>query len=112
MSIENPEMKNYSFLNEMYKDGYFPNFLVDKGKEILVRLCESIESNKPESLESLYELTKVATEEFNSLEEEFGQNNSEIETVARESIADDFYNISKAYGFNADIEELIAARYW
>ncbi|MBY7668321.1 DUF5713 family protein [Vibrio anguillarum] len=112
MSIKNPEMASYQFLQEMYKDGYFPNFLVDKGKDILVRLCESIELNKPESLDSLYELTRVATEEFNVLGEEFEQNDSEIETVARESIGDDFYNISKAYGFDADIEELIAARYW
>ncbi|WP_332420324.1 DUF5713 family protein [Vibrio metschnikovii] len=40
MSIKNPDMASYQFLQEMYKDGYFPNFLVDKGKDILVRLCE------------------------------------------------------------------------
>lgn len=112
MNVKNSEMKDYSFLKGMYKDGYFPNFLVDKGKGILVRLCESIEQNHPESLESLYELTRVATEEFNVLEEEFGKNGSEIETVARESICDDFYNISKAYGFEADGEELVANRDW
>ncbi len=112
MSIKNPEMVNYQFLQEMYEDEYFPNILVDKCKDILVRLCESIESNEPGNLDSLYELTRVATEEFNAMEEEFEQNESEIETAARECIAEDFYIISKAYGFDADCEELIAVRNW
>ncbi|KAB7687686.1 MULTISPECIES: DUF5713 family protein [Plesiomonas] len=112
MCIENHNLKNYSFLKGMYSDEYFPNHLVDKGKEILVRLCESIELNKPENLESLYDLTRLATEEFNVLSEEFDKNGSEIETIAREIIGDDFYNIAKNYGYDADAEELIAARDW
>ena len=33
-------------------------------------------------------------------------------TAARECIASEFYNIATAYGFEADIEELIAPREW
>ena len=38
MAITNEKLKNYPFLKGMYEDGYFPTFLVDKGKNILVRL--------------------------------------------------------------------------
>ncbi|WUT26394.1 DUF5713 family protein [Streptomyces sp. NBC_00691] len=38
---------------------------------------------------------------------------SEIETVAREAIAEDFWRVASAYGFaDADAEELIATRDW
>ena len=61
---------------------------------------------------ALYVLSDAATEEFNQLAEEFGENDSEIETAAREAIAEDFGVIAKAYGFDADVEELIAPRDW
>jgi len=96
----------------MYDDSYFPTRLVDKGKAILLRLCEAIEADKPTDLDALYALTHAATEEFNELQEEFDDSGSEIETAARECIAGDFAFIANAYGFDADIEELIAPREW
>lgn len=110
--IKNEKLKNYTFLKGMYRDSYFPDFLVDKGKAILIELCIQIEEKKPKNLPELYELTHAATQKFNDLEEEFGENDSEIETVAAELIANDFEFIANAYGFDADIEELIATRYW
>ncbi len=112
MLIENLDIKSHAFLAEMYADSYFPDALVEKGKSILLRLCESIEAEKPSSVEALYALTHAATEEFNALAEEFYEHESEIETAARECIASDFAFIAKAYGFDADIEELIATRDW
>ena len=43
---------------------------------------------------------------------EFFENNSEIETGARECLAMDFEFVAKTYGYDADIEELIATREW
>jgi hypothetical protein len=44
---------------------------------------------------------------------EFEDAGSEIETVARECIGDDFDFIARAYGFgDVDTEELIATRDW
>jgi hypothetical protein len=43
---------------------------------------------------------------------EFEENDSELETAARKAIAEDFERIATAYGFDADIEELIAPRDW
>ena len=111
--IINENIKDYSFLKDMYHDAYFPDFLVDKGKNILLELCSQIESQKPENLDTLYKLTHAATDKFNELDEEFCKNDSEIETVARDCIGIDFDFIAKAYSFDeADVEELIATRDW
>ena len=113
MAITNEKLTDYKFLAGMYRDGYFPDFLVDKGKAILVNLCEQIEAQKPTDLDALYALTHPATDAFNDLQEEFEDNDSEIETAARDCIGMDFDFIAKAYGFDdADGEELIATRDW
>jgi len=110
--IQNIKIQNYPFLKEMYEDDYFPNFVVDKGKQILIRLCEAIEREKPTDAESVYKLTHAATEEFNELAAVFEDNGSEIETGAREAIGADFEYILKAYGFDLDTEDAIAPRDW
>ena len=102
----------YDFLRAMYADRYFPALLVDKGKQILIALCEKIEAESPSDLDALYRLTHAATHEFNRLAVEFEEHDSEIETAAREAIAEDFQVIAKTYGFVADAEELIAPRDW
>jgi len=96
----------------MYIGDYFPEFLVDKCKYVLINLCYEIENNTPRNLDELYELTHQATQYINDLEDEFFENDSEIETEAAECIALDFEYIAKSYGFEADIEELIATREW
>lgn len=110
--IKEEKLRNYSFLAEMYEDAYFPDFLVDKGKKILIDLCLEIEKQQPQRVEELYVLTHAATDKFNDLSEEFDEHDSEIETAARECIGMDFEFIAEAYGFNADVEELIATRDW
>ncbi|MEU6880388.1 DUF5713 family protein [Streptomyces sp. NPDC046712] len=113
MSITNQQVAEYAFLRALYEDGYYPDSVVDKGKAILQRLCERIEAEQPADLTALYALTEVATEEFNALEADFEEAGSEIETVAREEIAENFWFVATAYGFtDADVEELVAAREW
>lgn len=112
MAIANGAFKDYVFLADMLSDEYFPSDLVHKGQQVLVRMCETIEAQWPEDIESLYRITQSSTEEFNALSEEFEANGSEIETAARESIGADFAFIAKAYGFDADVEELISNREW
>ncbi|MBE3008394.1 hypothetical protein IL992_04235 [Microbispora sp. NEAU-D428] len=113
MAPTNRQVAEHAFLKGMYEDEYFPNHVVDKGKAILLRLCERIEAERPPDLAALYVLTEAATEEFNALEAEFEAAGSEIETFAREAIAEDFWFVASAYGFaEADAEELIAGREW
>ncbi len=75
-------------------------------------LCEKIEAETPTEDAEVYKLTHAATEEFNDLAEEFEENESEIETGARDTIGVDIANIAEAYGFDLDGEELIAPRDW
>ncbi|WP_405591231.1 DUF5713 family protein [Streptomyces sp. NBC_01190] len=113
MAITNQQVAGHAFLKRLYADGYFPDPVVGKGEAILRRLCERIEAGHPPDLTALYTLTQAATEEFNLLEAEFEAAGSEIETVAREEIAEDFWFIASAYGFaDAAVEELIATRDW
>ncbi|MFT6149913.1 MAG: hypothetical protein ACJAUH_002610 [Saprospiraceae bacterium] len=111
--IKNEKIQNYKLLSDMYRDPYFPNHVVDMGKDVLVKLCLDIEKQKPKTLDELYKLTHFATEKFNDLENVFYENGSEIETAAREAICEDFCQIARAYGFeNADSEELVGTREW
>ncbi|MGK4585231.1 DUF5713 family protein [Kitasatospora sp. HPMI-4] len=113
MPITNDQVAQRRFLRALYTDEYYPDAVVDRGRDILLRLCERIEADPPSDLASLYALTASATEEFNALQEAFEAAGSEIETVAREEIAEDFAFIAAAYGFqDADVEELIARRDW
>jgi hypothetical protein len=113
VTVTNQQVVDRLFLTEMYQDGYDPDHVVGKGEAILRRLCERIEAERPGDLPALYVLTEAATEEFNALEADFEAAGSEIETVAREAIAEDFRFIASAYGFpEADTEELIATREW
>ncbi|NYI03568.1 DUF5713 family protein [Allostreptomyces psammosilenae] len=113
MAITNQRMAERAFLRGLYRDDYYPDHVVDRGREILRRLCERIEAERPSDLAALYALTEAATEEFNRLEAEFDAAGSEIDTVAREEIAEEFHVVATAYGFaDADPEELVAARDW
>ncbi|GAA1993157.1 DUF5713 family protein [Kitasatospora viridis] len=113
MPITNQQVAAHAFLRHMYEDSYFPDHLVDRGREILLRLCERIEAEQPADLAALYALTHASTEEFNLLDAELNAAGSEIETVAREWIGDEFWFVASAYGFaDADGEELIATRDW
>jgi hypothetical protein len=113
MQISNQQVTAHSFLRAMYEDDYYPDHVVDLGRAILLRLCERIETEQPQDLAALYALTHAATGEFNDLETDFEAAGSEIETVAREEIAEAFWFVADAYGFaDADVEQLIAPREW
>jgi hypothetical protein len=113
MTIRNPAVDGRTMLAAMYRDEYFPRFLVDKLRAILLQVCEQIEHEKPTSEEGLYAITHAAVERINELQEEFEENDSDIETGAREALGAEFDFIVKAYGFaSVDIEDVIAPRDW
>lgn len=112
MTLMNDQTNIYRFLSAMENDGYYPSELVAKGKLILHNLCLQIEAKRPQTSEQLTELTRAATEQFNQLGSEFEEQGSELETVARENIAQDIDFIAQAYGFQEDVEDLIENRDW
>ena len=98
-TLKNEAVRSHVFLEGMYRDLYFPNFLVDKCKFILLELCAEIETTQPETLEELYTLTDLTASRLNKLDEEFFERNSGLETAAAENFVMDLMFISDAYGF-------------
>jgi len=113
VNTDNLKVDTSKLLEGMYRDGYFPNFLVDKVRDAIINACREIEAEKPTTHEDLYAITCRATEKINDLQDEFEENDSEIETAARDDIAMAFGYVAKTYGFpDADLEELVATRDW
>lgn len=111
-TLNNQTMRERAMLPDMYVDDFFPDQVVDACKAVLVEMCHRIESEHPQNVAALYVITHRATERLNDLQEVFEEHGSEIETGARESLGMEFDFIAKAYGFDADVEELIAPREW
>jgi hypothetical protein len=111
-SLTNPALRDRAFLADMYADDFYPTHLVDACKKILIDMCHRIETEQPKDLEGLYAITQQATMQLNDLQAGFEASGSEMETGAREALGAEFDAIAKAYGFDADVEELIAPREW
>ena len=103
--------KNFILLEEMYLDPYFPDFLVDKIKILIEVLIKKLEVGERD-LDEIQEVLDSITIKINNLEEEFYDNNSEIETMARESIAYTISYILSYFDIRIDIEEAIRLRNW
>ena len=102
---------NYKLLDEMYQDEYYPNFLVDKVKDELQKVIDLLESGETDT-EVIQETLDEAVSGINDLQEEFDENDSEIETVARDCIGVTVDYILKWFGIPIDMEEAIRERDW
>ena len=103
--------ENYKILNAMYEDEYFPDFLTDKLKaaiEDLISFFDSVEKDLEKIQIKFDEMTVM----INDLEEEFEQNDSELETVAREAIAETIEYILNWFEIDIDIEDALRERDW
>ncbi len=103
--------ENFILLEEMYLDPYFPDFLVDKIRLLIEGLIEYLENGK-KSLDKIQEELDKITMGINDLEDEFYDNNSEIETLARESIGYTISYILSYFDIRIDIEDAIRLRNW
>ena len=102
---------NYKLLDEMYRDEYYPNFLVDKVKDELQKVIDQLEGGET-NIEAVKEMLDEAVCGINDLQEEFDEHDSEIETVARECIAADVAYILEWFDIPIDTEEAIRERDW
>lgn len=103
--------ENYVLLAEMYEDDYFPNFLVDKIKSLIEQVIAYLESGETD-IEKIQQRLDEMTLGINDLEEEFEENDSEIETAARDSIGVTVEYILEWFGIDIDIETAIGEREW
>lgn len=102
---------DYALLKDMYEDEYFPDFLVDKVKtrvQDVIDLLETGEKN-PKVIQNKFDNMTLA---INDLQEEFEENDSEIETAARDSIGETVDYILKWFDIDIDVEDAIAKRDW
>ena len=102
---------NFDYLKEMYDDDYFPNFLVDQLRDTIREVVSFIEEGNHTKTEIQEALDKM-TLKTNELQEAFEENDSELETVARDSIGITVENILKYFDVDIDIEEAIREREW
>lgn len=101
----------YKLLNDMYEDGYFPDFLVDKVKALIQNVIDFLETGEKD-LETIQNKFEEMTLAINDLQEEFEENDSELETGARESIGETVEYILKWFDIDLDVEDAISEREW
>ena len=102
---------NYNLLEDMYRDSYFPDFLVDKIKALIQPVIDYL-ANGEKNIEMIQGKLDEMTLAINDLQEEFEENDSEIETSARESIGETTEYILKWFDIGIDTEDAIARREW
>ena len=102
---------DYKLLNDMYMDSYFPDFLVDKIKSLVLDIINFLESGEKD-LEQIQNKFDEMTEAINEMQEEFEENDSELETGARESIAETVEYILKWFDIDMDVEDALGKRDW
>lgn len=103
--------ENYCLLADMYQDGYFPDFLVDKVRSQVQDVIGFLETRESD-LNKIQEKFDEMTEAINELQEEFEENDSELETVARESIGETVEYILQWFDIDIDVEDAIGNRDW
>lgn len=99
------------YLADMFADAYYPPFLVEKVKALLVEVVAWLEQG-PHPAEAVQAKFDTAMVGINDLQEEFYENDSEIETVARDSIGQTVLDIIACFGLEQDHETLMQERDW
>lgn len=94
------------YLADMYKDLFFPVFLVDKLKAIISTVVTYLE-NGEHSLHDIQAQFDIMSAGINGLIKEFEKNRSGIETVARESIKLTVVNIINHFNLRIDYESAV-----
>ncbi len=102
---------SYSLLEEMYQDDYYPNFLVDQVKAEIQKVIDLLESGETDT-EIIQENLDEMTLAINDLQDAFDENDSEIETVARDCIGITVEYVLNWFGIPINMEEAIRERDW
>lgn len=103
--------ESYKLLGDMYNDNYFPDFLVDKIRDLIRNVIDFLETGERDT-EKIQNKFDEMTLAINDLEEEFEDNDSELETVARDSIGTTVEYILKWFDIDIDVEDAIGEREW
>lgn len=102
---------DYSYLKDMYSDDYYPIHLVDKVRDEIKKVVSFLEMGVTD-IDQIQEKFDEMTVAINELQEEFWDSDSEIETVARDSIATDVIKILEFFEIDIDVEDALGERDW
>ena len=102
---------DYEIMKDMYQDGYFQDILVDKIKCLLQEMVAFLETGEKE-VQKVQQKFDEMTLAINDLQEEFEENDSELETAARESIGETVEYILNWFDIDMDVEDAIGQRDW
>ena len=102
---------SYELLNSMYSDQYYPDKCVDKVKAEIQKVINFLEI-VPSDKECIQEKFDQMTMAINDLQDDFDENGSEIETVARESICDAVQYILTWFEIDIETEDAVCERDW
>jgi hypothetical protein len=102
---------DFEFLPEMYADSYFPDSEVDKVKVAIQKVVTFLEKG-PASTKKIQKKLDDMTLTINELQNDFADHDSEIETGARESIAETVGRVITHFNVDIDIEEALGERDW
>lgn len=103
--------EKYVLLSEMSCDEYFPDYLVDRIKMLMSEVIDYLETGE-ESLAKIQGKLDEMTLAINDLQEQFEDQGSEIETVARDDIGVSVGYILDWFGVNIKLEDAIGEREW
>lgn len=103
--------ENYVLLEDMVNDDYYPKFLVDKVKDLVIPVIDLLENGEENKI-VIQKALDTMTLAINDLQEEFDEHDSELETVARDSIATTIGDILEYFDIDIDIETALAEREW
>lgn len=106
-----PAFDGSVLLRDMLRDAYYPRFLVERVSGLLLEVIAFISGGVHTYGEVQAKLDEAVIA-INGLQDEFDENDSEIETVARESIGESVELILKHFGIEIDTEQAIRERDW
>jgi hypothetical protein len=102
---------DFEWLPDMYADAYFPTSEVDKVKAAIQKVVAFLEKGGASTKKIQKKLDKM-TLTINELQNDFIDHDSEIETGARESIAETVERVLVYFEVDIDIEEALGERDW
>lgn len=110
--MDTPKLpSDFDLLPDMYADAYFPNSEVDKVRAAIQKVVTFLEKGGASTKKIQQKLDEM-TLTINELQNDFADHDSEIETGARESIAETVERILAHFHVAIDIEEALGERDW
>ncbi|MBR6101836.1 MAG: hypothetical protein IKP95_05375 [Ruminococcus sp.] len=101
----------YHWLQGMYADRYYPKILVDRVRAELERVVGWLELGEHDADEIQAEFDSM-TKAINELSGIFYENDSELDTNARNAIAIDVINIIKYFDLPVKVDAALRLRTW